>query len=117
VIDVMPRPRLPNLHREINRHGNVVWYVRIGKGPRTRIKAVYGTPEFETAYKAAINGDAPQAPTARSGVRPDRRPFRPDDCRAAQFGVPYVTTFDCPACGAPDADDYGCAICGSGPSG
>ena len=64
MIDAMPRPRLPNLHRETNRHGNVVWYVRIGKGPRTRIKALYGTPEFEAAYKAAISGDAPQAPTA-----------------------------------------------------
>lgn len=56
----MPRPRPPHLHREINRHGKVVWYVREGKGPRIRIKAVYGTPEFEKAYQAALKGEAPQ---------------------------------------------------------
>jgi integrase len=56
----MPRPRPPHLHRETNRHRNVVWYVRIGKGPRIRIKEVYGTPEFDGAYQAALNGDAPQ---------------------------------------------------------
>src|ERR1700722_14062901 len=64
----MPRPRPPNLHRETNRHGNVVWYVREGKGPRIRIKAEYGTPEFDAAYKEALNGDASQpAPKASKG--------------------------------------------------
>ena len=56
----MPRPRPPHLHRETNRHGKEVWYVRVGKGPRIRIKAVYGTPEFGAAYQVAVNGDAPQ---------------------------------------------------------
>jgi integrase len=56
----MPRPRPPHLHRETSRHGKTVWCVRIGKGPRIRIKAVYGTPEFEEAYQAALNGDAPR---------------------------------------------------------
>jgi integrase len=56
----MPRPRWPHLHREANRHGTMVWYVRLGKGPRIRIKALYGTPEFEAAYQAALNGDAPR---------------------------------------------------------
>lgn len=54
----MPRPRPPHLHKETNRHGNVVWYVREGKGPRIRIKAVYGTPEFDEAYLAALNGES-----------------------------------------------------------
>jgi integrase len=35
----------------------VVWYVRIGKSPRIRIRAAYGTPEFEEAYQAAIQGE------------------------------------------------------------
>jgi integrase len=61
----MPRPRPPHLHRETNRHGKTVWYVRVGKGPRVRIKAVYGTPEFEAAYQAALNGESPQ-PTANA---------------------------------------------------
>jgi integrase len=40
----------------------VVWYVRVGKGSRTRIKAKYGTPEFETAYQAALRGEPPRGP-------------------------------------------------------
>jgi integrase len=56
----MPRPRPPNLHREMTRHGSVVWYVRVGKGPRIRIKAVYGTPKFDDAYNAAILGEKPR---------------------------------------------------------
>jgi integrase len=55
----MPRPRPPHLHRETNRHGRTVWYVREGKGPRIRIKAIYGTPEFEEAYQAALDGKSP----------------------------------------------------------
>lgn len=56
----MPRPRPPHLHREINRHGNPVWYVRVGKGPRIRIKAEFGTTEFEETYQAALRGDVPR---------------------------------------------------------
>jgi hypothetical protein len=52
----MPRPRPPHLHRQITQHNMVVWYVRIGKGPRTRIRAAFGTPEFDTEYQAAISG-------------------------------------------------------------
>ena len=53
----MPRPRPPHLHRENTRHGKTVWFVRIGKGHRTRIRAPYGTPEFNAEYQAAINGE------------------------------------------------------------
>src|SRR5215813_12168438 len=52
----MPRPRPPHLHRQVSRHGKTVWYVRIGKGPRVRIRAEFGTPEFDAEYHAAING-------------------------------------------------------------
>src|SRR5262249_54076139 len=48
------------LHRERTRHGKFVWVVRIGKGPRIRIRGVYGTTEFDAAYQAAINGDLPK---------------------------------------------------------
>jgi integrase len=54
VINTMPRPRPPHLQREVTRHGRVVWFVRIGKGPRTRIRAQFGTPEFDTEYQAAL---------------------------------------------------------------
>jgi integrase len=55
VITAMPRPRPPRLHREITRHGRAVWYVRVGRGPRIRIRAEFGSPEFEAEYQAAIS--------------------------------------------------------------
>lgn len=57
MIDAMPRPGLPNLHRERSRHGKMVYYVRPEKGKRTRIRAEYGTPEFKAAYDAALRGE------------------------------------------------------------
>jgi hypothetical protein len=52
----MPRPRPPHLQREITRHGKAVWYVRVSHGPRVRIKAEYGTPEFDAEYRTALTG-------------------------------------------------------------
>ena len=54
----MPRPRPPHLHHESTIHGALVWYVRVGKGPRIRMKEAYGTPEFDAAYHAALSGEA-----------------------------------------------------------
>lgn len=65
----MPRPRPLHLHREATRHGRLVWYVRRDKGPRIRIRAEYGTPEFEAEYQAALTGTPPckhAGPTAGS---------------------------------------------------
>ena len=64
MIDAMPRPRPPHLHREITRHSKAVWYVRVGKGPRIRLKSEYGTPQFDAEYQAAIRGERPAAKTA-----------------------------------------------------
>jgi integrase len=55
----MPRPRPPYLHRQVTRHGKTIWYVRIGRGARVRIKGEYGSPEFLAAYHAAVNGETP----------------------------------------------------------
>lgn len=52
----MPRTRPPHLHRETNRHGTTVWYVRVGHGPRIRLRALFGTPEFNEEYQAAVAG-------------------------------------------------------------
>ncbi len=52
----MPRPRPPHLHRQKTRHGKFVWYVRVDHGPRVRIRAEFGTPEFEAYYRAALAG-------------------------------------------------------------
>jgi len=50
----MPRPRPRFLQRHVTQHGRVVWYIRIGRGPRTRIRAPFGTPEFDAEYQAAL---------------------------------------------------------------
>jgi integrase len=46
----------------MTRHGRMVWYVRRNHGPRIRIKAEYGTPEFEAEYRAACDA----APAGRA---------------------------------------------------
>jgi integrase len=56
----MPRPRLPYLSREITRHGRPVWYVRLN-GKRTRLRADFGTPEFNAEYHAAL-AEIPRPP-------------------------------------------------------
>ena len=60
----MPRPRPPHLHRQVTQHGKTVWYARIGKGPRMRIRAEFGTAEFDAEYQAAISG----APRLKKGA-------------------------------------------------
>ena len=61
----MPRPRPPYLLRESSRHGRPMWFVRKGKGQRTRIRADYGTAEFWAEYQAALRGRArPASPAA-----------------------------------------------------
>ena len=66
MMDAMPRPRPPHLHLQRTQHGKVVWYVRKGHGPRTRIRAAFGTPEFDAEYQAAIS----RAPRQRSRGSP-----------------------------------------------
>lgn len=61
----MPRPLPPHLHRERTRHGALVWYVRVGKGPRTRLRDAYGTEEFWRAYRTAVSGDPRERPRQR----------------------------------------------------
>jgi len=64
----MPRPRAPHLQREVTRHGRAVWFVRVGKGPRIRLTAEYGSPEFAAAYRAALEGKPPtRSSQARAG--------------------------------------------------
>jgi hypothetical protein len=61
----MPRPRPPHLRHETTRHGKRSWYVRVGDGPRIRLRADYGTEEFWSQYHAAVNG-APPSPTSKT---------------------------------------------------
>jgi integrase len=55
----MPRPRPPFLTPQRTRHGKLVWYVRrVVDGVRiaVRLRAAYGTPEFDAEYRAAFDG-------------------------------------------------------------
>ena len=58
MIDDMPR-KLPHLQREVTRHGKVLWYVRINRGPRVRVDGEFGTPAFYAAYRNALANGAP----------------------------------------------------------
>lgn len=58
----MPKPRLPHLRHEKNRHGHWRWYFRRDNGPRIRLPDVFGSDEFKTAYQAALAGERPQQP-------------------------------------------------------
>lgn len=68
MIAAMPRPRKPHLHRERNRHGTHVWYVRKGQGPRYRLRAEFGSDEFNRQYDLAIQGKLPQRGQATAGT-------------------------------------------------
>lgn len=63
----MPRPRPPYLSREVTRHGRAVWYVR-RNGKRIRIRAEYGTSEFDAEYQAAIAGKPLKSKAANEGT-------------------------------------------------
>lgn len=68
-METMPRPRPPHLHREISRHGKTIWYVRVGHGPRIRLRAEFGSSDFDAEYRAALNGTPPEKPAMPSGAR------------------------------------------------
>jgi hypothetical protein len=60
-------PGLPYLNHEQTRHGKLIFVVRVGKGPRTRLREDYDPPEFLAAYNAAIANPAavkPRKPVA-----------------------------------------------------
>ena len=58
MMDGMPRPRPPYLSHEVTRHGRMVWYVR-RNGKRIRLRAEFGTPEFDAEYQAGIRHRIP----------------------------------------------------------
>jgi len=68
LIKSMPKPRPLHLHREVTRHGKVVWYARAGgssRGPRVKLRAEFGTAEFWAEYQAAL-ASVPHKPRTES---------------------------------------------------
>ncbi|MCL8385855.1 tyrosine-type recombinase/integrase [Xanthobacter aminoxidans] len=61
----MPRPLPPCLQRERTRHGAIIFYVRKKHGPRVRLRAEFGTPEFWEEYRRAMADETP-ASTAKT---------------------------------------------------
>lgn len=68
MIQAMPRPRKPHLHRERNRHGVHVWYVRKGRGRRIRLRSEFGSEAFNAEYDAALAGKTAPRGEAVSGT-------------------------------------------------
>ena len=65
----MTRPRPPYLQQETTRHGKTVWYVRKERhGPRVRLKAEYGSPEFWQEYQDALSGLSKRPDKANVGT-------------------------------------------------
>ena len=56
----MKRPNPPHLSRDMDRHGNLRWYVRMPERPKIRIREEYDTPAFWSAYRDALAGRVPQ---------------------------------------------------------
>lgn len=50
----MPKPNWPHLNRDVDRHGNIRYYVRIRHGRKIRLKAPYMSAAFVEEYKAAV---------------------------------------------------------------
>ena len=67
MMDGMPRPRPPYLSHEVTRHGRMVWYVR-RNGKRIRLRAEFGTPEFDAEYQAAIAGEPLKSKAPHEGT-------------------------------------------------
>ena len=61
----MSKFRLPYLQKELTRHGKTIWYVRIDRGQRFRIKSKYGTNEFKTEYNAILSGQQSHSKTIK----------------------------------------------------
>jgi integrase len=60
-MSLMPRPRPLHLRHETTRHGEKVWYVRRGEGPRIRLRETFGTKAFWSEYERAVRGHVPEA--------------------------------------------------------
>jgi integrase len=61
-------PKLPPfLHRQVTRHGRLVWYFRRGKGPRIRIRGEFNSSEFWASYEGAAGPSAKSHKSPPSG--------------------------------------------------
>lgn len=64
MIDGVPKKLPPHLYAETTRHGRQVWYVRVGRGKRVRVREAFDTEAFWKAYREAVEGRAGEAQRA-----------------------------------------------------
>lgn len=62
----MPRPNPPRLSKDVDRHGNVRWYVRVPGKPKVRLTQEYGSDAFWSAYRDALAGKSSAKASAPS---------------------------------------------------
>lgn len=62
----MPRPNPPRLSKDVDRHGNVRWYVRVPGKPKMRLSQEYGSDAFWSAYRDALAGKSSARASAPS---------------------------------------------------
>jgi integrase len=66
-MEAMPRKLPPFVVKEFNRHGNIRFYFRRGKGARIRLPNDISSEEFKAAYESALSG-SPASTTAAAPV-------------------------------------------------
>lgn len=71
----MPPSNPPRLTKDVDRHGNVRWYVRTLAGPKVRLREEYGSPAFWQAYRDVLAGKIKPAPPSD---RVERKPLDPE---------------------------------------
>jgi integrase len=68
----MPKRNPPGLSKDVDRHGNVRWYIRRAGKPKIRIPHDYGTPAFWIFYRDGMAGRI--VPPGKPGPRPKAAP-------------------------------------------
>lgn len=61
----MAKPNPPFLSRDVDRHGNVRWYVRVPGKPKVRIRHEYDSPRFWAVYSEVRAGRIPVESSGR----------------------------------------------------
>jgi hypothetical protein len=65
----MPRKLPLYVCRERNRHGTIVFYFRVDKGPRTRLPSITAA-DFDEKYLALLSAAEPQKPAVAESPKP-----------------------------------------------
>lgn len=82
--------KLKYLLKDIDRHGNVRWYVRKRGAPKARLEGVPGSEEFAASYHAALLG-------VRSTSASNKQPTKPNSFRwlvEQYYGAACYTTLE-----------------------